>query len=466
MAETRELVNYLSDLKYDDIPTEVASQAKLCILDTVGVALCANQRPWTKIVNEIASELSGVGESTVWGDDFRVPPQYAALVNGTAAHGIEMDDRNPPAGMHAGSAIVPAALAAGEKAGSDGRELITAVVAGYDAAFRVGYAMKGIGNPGIHSPGHRGIWGAVAATSKVLDLDQDQMLDAFGLAGSMASGLWEFPHNPEGTMVKRLYGGWPAHNGVMACLLARKGLTGPSTVLEGKHGYCRTFTRDDEEPYLGELTNDLGGSFKIMDREVKPYAAWGGGHLAIDAAGHLKSQHDIQPEDIEKIEVGGSSKLIRMHEMEEPQSLMAGQYSLPFLTAITLSRGAESLMDPDEVWNEEIFQDREIKNLVNKTSIYIDDELDEIYRREHTYGGADITVTFEDGTQESKVVYHSKGMLQNPMTAQEIHDKFDTITSQTLTASKRQETAELIDSLETVKSVREVTDLLYRDTST
>ncbi|MFH1087879.1 MAG: MmgE/PrpD family protein, partial [Chloroflexota bacterium] len=246
MNETRKLVEFIVGVNYESLPASVVEMAKLCILDTVGVGLFGSQTKWANVVAGLATRARCQGDSALWGHDMRTAPEYAALVNGTGAHGIEMDDRKPPYDAHTGAIVIPTALAAAESGGIDGKKFITSVVVGYESAYRVGKAVPKQLERGIHAPAHKGIWGATAAASKALGLDVERSLNAFGIAGYMASGLWEFSQDPQRATVKRLHGGWPAHSGVMAALLARDGLTGPATVLEGKYGYCRVYA--GEEP--------------------------------------------------------------------------------------------------------------------------------------------------------------------------------------------------------------------------
>lgn len=452
------LAGFLADLSYEDIPADVVETAKLCVLDTLGVGIAASHRPWTTMVVAMAREAGGTPVSTVWGHGFRTAPHLAALANGTAAHGIEMDDRIPTAELHPGSMVVPAALAAGESAGIGGRDLIAAVVAGYDAGIRVGYAVRT--RLGIHSPGHKGVWASVAAAGRALGLGTQQMRDAFGLAGSMASGITEFSQDARGTMVKRLHGGLAANHGVLAAQLARNGVTGPATVLDGRYGYCRVFGAAEDEIDLGELTAELGRSWRIADRELKPYAAWGGSHTVIDAVATILADGDLTPGDIAAVGVGGSSRLIRQHDLVRPRSIMAAQYSLPFLTATALCRGAHALMNPDEVWTDEILDDPQILRLAELAELHVDPEMDEIYRRERTYGGARVRVRLRDGSERHAVVYHSRGTTKNPMSPRDVQAKYARLAGGVLEESRARALMTLVDRLEEVADIRTVIDLV------
>ncbi len=455
MNETRRLLEFIGELNYESLPSPVVEIAKLCILDTMGVGLFGSRTPWANVVAGLAVRARCEGESSLWRRDIRTTPEYAALANGTAAHGIEMDDRKPDYDCHTGSIAVPTAMALAESMGADGRTFITSVVAGYECAYRVGRAVLRQMEKGIHAPTHKGIWGAVAAASKALGLNLEDSLSAFGIAGHMASGIFEFSQDPERATVKRLHGGWPAHSGTLAALMARDGLTGPSTVLEGKFGYCRTFA-GAEPPRIEEITRDLGHPFMILGREVKPYAAWGGSHTFIEAASKLKTEHGINPDMIEEVTVGGSQKLILGHEVKAPKGIMAGQYSLSFVTAVAFFK---DLRDPS-IWTDELLKDEQVLTLAGKVNWQLDEEMDKVYRETHNYGGAKLTVRLRDGKQFSATVHISKGTMGNPMTPEEIAAKFNILAGYMFPSTRVDEIRQMILSLDSVGDVRELGRLL------
>ncbi|MBI2858615.1 MAG: MmgE/PrpD family protein, partial [Chloroflexi bacterium] len=386
MNETRDLTAFLVKLKYDDLPADVVKTAKLCLLDTVGVGLFASKMEWTRIVAGTVGGAGGSAESAAWGLKSRLPAQYAALVNGTAAHGIEMDDRFGALSIHTGAMTIPAALAAAEKAHATGKRLLESIVMGYEVAFRVGRAVPLQTERGLHPAGHKGIWGAVAASTKALGLDEEQAINAFGIAGSMASGIWEFSQDPRRNMVKRFHGGWSSHNGVLAAMLAMGGLTGPGTVLEGKFGYCNVF-KGGVDPHIDELAKDLGKRFQILDREVKPYSAWGGSHPTIDAVVQAKSKLGIKPEQIERITIAGPSIYGGKHDIKKPESLMAGQYSLPFITAMAFYG---DLRDPS-VWTNAALADKKIIDLCARVEVVTDPAREALYHKTLGFQGTGVT---------------------------------------------------------------------------
>lgn len=463
--ETRTLAAFLSRLTFDDLPDDVVETAKMCVLDNTGAALTARNFPWTRMVEETVAESGGTEESSVWGSTLRCSAQQAALVNGTAANGIEMADRVPGASVHPGTHVIPVALAVGEMENLTGRQLLTAVVSGYELGIRIGFASQFI-RPGLHQSGHKGVWLGVGAAGNGMGLDPEQMGNAFGIAGSMASGIAEFSQDHHGNMVKRLHAGIAAHNGVLAARLARKGLTGPGTVLEGKFGYISNFIADGHEPRFEELTRDLGTSFRILEREVKPYAAWGGSHVVIDAVGELIRRDGVAASDIKRLRIGGSSRVIdEQHMHAEPKSTMAAQYSLPFLAALTFYRGPEALMDPEGVWIAETLDDDAVLALARDAELYVDPEFERrsIEGGNHGgvhYGSVRITVTLTDGSEHESVVHHSKGTLKNPISRAELQEKFRRLARHALPDQQVEAAIDMIAHLDELDQVSRLGRLL------
>jgi 2-methylcitrate dehydratase PrpD len=454
MNETAQLGEFVAGLEYSALRPDVVQTAKLCILDTLGVGLFASQTAWTAMVGRVGIASRGADESVIWGHGVKVPAEYAALVNGVAAHGIEMDDRKPSLGLHPGCQVIPSAIALGEKVHIDGKHLISAITAGYEVVFRVGRAVP---RPrrGINSAAHKGVWGSVASSCKVLRLDKKQTLSAFGIAGFMAAGISEYAEDGSTSMIKRLMGGWPSHSGVMAALLAGQGLTGPGAILEDKWGYC-AIVAGDQEPRLGELTKGLGESFQILEREIKPYAAWGGSHLCIDAVNLLKDQHQVSPENIEQVTVLCASRLYENRQIRSPQSIMAGQMSMPFITSLAFFY---DLRDPD-IWRDEILSEPRILELLDHVECRVDDEIERRWRATGGQGEVKVVARLKNGVEKSVTVAHSKGTSENPLTDSEIREKFRLLAGRRLSPERCEKVADTVCGLEEIADICELTELV------
>lgn len=454
-GETFVLVEFLIDLQFQALPPEVVETAKLCLLDTLGAGLYASQTPWAKKAAQVAIDVGGEGKCVIWGGSHKTTAPLAALANGTAAHGMELDDRKPSARLHPGSHVIPAALAAAEMVGCDGKTLLVAVVAGYETSIRVGMAVPRQ-RKGVNSAQHKGIWGAVAAASKALGMDKEQTLNAFGVAGSLASGISEYSGDSAHTMVKRLTGGGPAHAGVLAALLGQQGFTGPWSVLEGRHGYCHAYA-GEQGVFPEELTRNPGPghAYAILGREVKPYATWGGAHIGIEAVERIKRQYDITAEQVEKITVACSLRLLEDRVVTRPESISSAQRSLPFILALAFHH---DLRDPS-IWTEDTLNNREVLALIDKIECRLDEDIDRDARNAGGHGEIKLTVRLRDGAERYAAVSHSKGMLENPMTSDEIIDKFRFVAGKVLDPKTYEEIVNVIARLEDVDDVRRLGEL-------
>ncbi|MDX6469669.1 MAG: hypothetical protein QOF75_1472, partial [Gaiellaceae bacterium] len=237
-----QLASFATALDYDDIPSEVTEAAKLHILDAYGCAVGAYGEGAAAYVRTAAREIAGVGAATVVGEDSGWAPAAAALSNGALVHALDFDDTHTPSISHISAVVVPAALAVAEAHGRTGRDLVTAVVAGSEAVARIGSTVSSeYMKTGFHPSSVCGVFGAALAASRLRGLDAEATTNALGIAGSMASGLFEYLAN--GSTAKVVNVGWAAHAGVMAAALAAAGGDGPATVLEGRFGVFGTHFR-------------------------------------------------------------------------------------------------------------------------------------------------------------------------------------------------------------------------------
>lgn len=254
-----------------DPPRQALDTAALHLLDTLGVAFAAaslTNRPRL----EMAVPFLGKGnEATAIGSSEPVSTAAAALLNGSFAHALEADDTHIASVMHGSCVIVPAALAAAERAGADGRTLLRAVVAGWEGLIRIGLAFPGdFLRHGFQATAVAGPFGAALAAGLVRGLDEDHLTSALGIAGSQCGGLFEFLQ--AGATSKWLHGGWPALSGIAAVELAAAGLTGPDTILDGDRGVGAAFARRaDAKEALAAATADLGETWRIREVAVKLY---------------------------------------------------------------------------------------------------------------------------------------------------------------------------------------------------
>jgi 2-methylcitrate dehydratase PrpD len=318
------------------------ANARLRILDVLGLALAASTYDFAAPV--VASVDTTDGPCTIIGSDRTATPALAALVNGTLAHGLDFDDTHAASITHASAVVVPSALAVAERAGISGRDVITAVVAGYESIARLGMAAPGAFHArGWHATSTCGAFAAALAAGKLLGLDTAKLTHALGLAGSFASGLMEFLE--DGSAVKRLHAGWAAQAGVFAATLASGGVTGPASVLEGRFGFYRTFVgaTPDPAPFA-----TLGRQWETPRIGFKPYPCCHLAHAYIDCALRLRAEQRVEADAIASIEcrvpAGEVPIICEPRDVKlRPRSTYQAQFSLPYTVAAAFIDGRVGL---------------------------------------------------------------------------------------------------------------------------
>jgi 2-methylcitrate dehydratase PrpD len=341
-GETKALAEFATALRYDDIPASVIAITKACLVDTVAVALFGSRLPWSRSVEDFArhvgSQGGGSGISTILSPSFpRVSAPAAALANGTFAHAFEFDNlRQPSVGVHPGSTALVAALAVAEEAGASGRDFLTALVAGCECMLRTGLAAKHTSEQiGFHAPGLTGVFGSAIAASRILGHDARQTLMAIGIGGSLCSGLLAFAKAGNGGMVKRLHMGRAAEGGVTAAYLAGRGFEGPDVILEGKFGYLDVYARDGD-PAL--LVDGLGTRWESLNIWFKMFPCHVTAQGPVRAIRQLQREQNFVAQDVTRIAIEVSEKVLSHHADRAPRDVGTAQYSVPFSVALALFR--------------------------------------------------------------------------------------------------------------------------------
>ena len=436
---SRVFAEYVVNLRYEDPSPEVIEKTKMHLLDTLGNILGAHEMPWSRMVINVVRQMKGKPQSTVVGDG-RYPMITAALANGTMAHGIDADDSGArPSWAHPGSCIVPAAYAAAEAERVDGRRLITALLAGYEVGCRVdSAAYPGLRDRGFHATGVVGTIGAAAAAGKILGLDEGQMVNAFGLAGTQAAGLDEWLFS--GDMSKRLHAGKAAMNGVLAALLAREGYTGPSTVFEGKYGLLNTHA-EGYDP--GRLTERLGEEYKILSCKFKPYACCHELCPPIRLALEAQKRHGFKPEDVEKIRIG-LNHITAENQLKEAETPLHAQNHPAVAVAIALVEG--------KVFMKEFFEsyrDPRVVELGRKTEVYADPEIDSVFPSKI---GTRLEITTRDGC------YSMFEEDKPPIPYSFVEEKFAALSSTLLPGEKIERIIGVVKGLEKLGDVNQLSE--------
>jgi 2-methylcitrate dehydratase PrpD len=292
------LVNRWHGLPASDIPQRVLARAALCMEDTVGVALAALAHgagtPGVKVARD-----AGPGPVTVWGAGFSAGVDDAAFANGMLAHAMDFDDLHAAAVMHSSAPIVPTAIALAQITNASPREMLAAAVVGYEVAARLGRLAPGaFQRHGFQSTSVLGTFATTSVAARLLGLDDAQALNAFGIAGSMASGLMEFL--ADGSDVKQMHPGWSAAAGIRAARLAKAGMSGPASVFEGRYGVFRSFARTEAD--AAQVDAAIGSPWEVELMGPKPYPACLCVHPQVQAMLELRARGVVSADRIDGIE--------------------------------------------------------------------------------------------------------------------------------------------------------------------
>jgi 2-methylcitrate dehydratase PrpD len=415
-----EMAGFIARLNFDNLPPSLVARAKVHILDTLGAALAGScSREFALVGSTVRDQEQG--GASVWGTDRRLSPRDAALVNGVAAHVFELDDTGGC--DHSGAVVLPAVLAALPDADGPvhGRELITAVIAGYEVGRRVLEASGGYGphnGAGWHSTGTCGTMAAAAAVARLWNLPAPAMAEAIALATSFSSGLWAFIH--DGSQAKKIHAGRAAEGGLLAATLVRAGLSGPLRVFDDVWGgFFRTFDRAEGD--TTRLTDGLGRIWKLERVSLKPYASCRGTHSAIDALEDLLAETGQDADAIARIEVRLSAMLMGMCGGTDSGPLAAAQMSLPYALAARCVFGEADLAAYSTLHRHE----PAIAAMMTRIVLSVDAlmaPMDEPVVR----------LLFKDGTMAERMVPRATGSPERPMTPDAIRRKFEVLAGMAL----------------------------------
>jgi 2-methylcitrate dehydratase PrpD len=340
---TVRFARFAAGLQHSDLPVAVEARTRFLILDLVGNMLRGRYDAESSAPLLTAARAMGLshGQHAVFGEASRWSPLGAALLNGAFAHSLDFDDTHAAGTLHPGAPVIPAVLAAAELCGASGRDVVAATVAGYEVTNRLALALPGGDHydRGYHPTATCGVFGAAAAAGRVMGFTPAQIEDALGIALSQSAGSLQFLAN--GAWTKRFQVGWAGMAGLAAALLAREGFRGASEALEGKAGFLRAYAPNPEP---GRALQGLGEQFELMETAVKPYPSCRYGHASVDAALALRAELELKPDEISAVTMGLPNKGMLLvgaplEYKQNPQNVVDGQFSGPFVVACALVHG-------------------------------------------------------------------------------------------------------------------------------
>jgi 2-methylcitrate dehydratase PrpD len=398
-------------LKYEAIPDEVTKKAKFIIRDGLGnqIAASAISEPARKVI-EMVKEWGGKPESTVVGYGFKVPAPMAAMCNAMMGHGVELDDAHGSGLIKAGSVMVPSLMALAEANNKSGKEVVTALIAGYEVAIRIAKAINpGHRQRGFHTTGTVSAIGVAAAGAKLLGCDVNGIASAIGLAAMQSAGIQSYLDDP--CMAKPFSPGKSALNGTMAAVMVSRGFTGPKKALEGREGFFNAYCDDIR---VNDLLDGLGEKFAIMEVGFKPHAACRYAHGPIDLAQQFFHEDNVRLQDVDSIRVNMCELSIRQASKPKPPNLNAAMGSTQFSVALALEIGRNGLR---EYWDG--FKNQKIHDASSTQTTLICEPAYGVTGRQ-----AAVELTLKNGKVLRREQPEPKGEPANPLTEQELSDKF------------------------------------------
>ncbi|WP_245870368.1 MmgE/PrpD family protein [Teichococcus rhizosphaerae] len=451
MGITQELSAFAAGLRPEALPPEVMARAQALVLDLVGNIVRARDEAESTPALLAAVKALGLdkGESRVFADEATYSPAGAVLINATLGHSLDFDDTHAVAVVHPGAPVIPAAITAGEMVGASGSQVLAGIVAGYEVALRLALALPAGAHydRGFHPSATCGAFGAAAAAARVFGLDAARMESALGIALSQCAGSLQFLAN--GAWTKRFQVGWAGMAGLAAATLAREGFKGAADAIEGKQGFLRAYA---PEPKPERVTQDLGQVWELMATGVKPYPSCRWGHAGIDAALALRAEHGFKAEEIEAVTLGISrAGMLLVGEPAErkanPQNIVDGQFSGPFVIATALSTGQMG-------WDSyALLNDPSIKAMMRRVRCENDPEIEAEFPANMS---GKLTVRARGQDFVRKVIV-PKGEPDNFLTDAELRAKFSGLADAVLGAERA---AALADTIGRMDRLNDISSLL------
>jgi 2-methylcitrate dehydratase PrpD len=440
------LARWAAEQARTGLPKNVRQHMRRMILDHLGGVVASSVGEVSRAVATHVARQYGEGSATAVGLG-KTTALGAAVLNGTNGHGIEADDGYTPGSFHPTSVILPAVFAVAQEKGLKADAVLLAAAIGMEVGCRIAAA----GHPAtrknhFHNTPVAGVFGAAAATAVLLGLDQKGIANALGIAGSHASGLFEFLG--QSAEVKRLHPGKAARDGIASADLAAAGLTGPTTILEGRDGYFAAYAGSEGEHWFIErLLDGLGEKWFVLGTYIKPYPCCRHLHGAIDAVLELRRKHNIDWREVTKLHVA-TFPIAAGHNGTNVETMMGAQLSMPYALAVALRKGGVTLTD----FSDDERQDQDMHAIMQLVEVEVDSAADAAYPRSGR--PAEVSITLNDGTEHRHRVEQPYGESSNPMSNADLENKVRDLVEPVIGSD---------GSEQLIKSAWEFTDLAFLD---
>jgi 2-methylcitrate dehydratase PrpD len=473
LSSTQELVDFTLKVKFGDLPDSVVRQSKRVFLDDIGCALGGHVTEKAKIVMEFVKEMGGEAQASIIGGH-KASWALAAFANGELINALDYDAVGPLVG-HVTPYVTPSCLTIGEKVRASGKELITAIALAHEIGGRVASTIaQHIISKEEHpyyedsprSSFTATVFGAVAGACKLLQMDAEGVANAFGIAGAStpvpATMKWEYTTRGNFMVKYNCWPGWIAQLATVATLLADKGFTGDTTILDGEWGFWKIVG----SPFfnLERLAGGLGKTWHLEEMKFKAYPCCGCNHTGIDAINKIMEENKIEPDDIEEIIARGTPYLLYpCRSGTELRQSLDTQFVNAYIFALAVYQGRK----PGPDWQSAATaKDARISKLMKKVRVQLHPRAGELMRnlikagKEPSFRDTIVEVTAK-GKKFTAEVKYSKDSPANPMTDNELKEKFrNNAYYSSLRASKVDKIIEMINDLEKITNITELTQLL------
>ncbi|MDF1733999.1 MAG: MmgE/PrpD family protein [Minwuia sp.] len=437
---TATLAAQAAGLHLDDIDDDARAVARQCLLDWFAVTIAGADEPCVALLTAEAADQGGNPQATLVGHGLRLSTRQAALVNGTASHAHDYDDVNMTLSGHATVAVAGGLLALAEKLDASGADVLTAFVAGYETACRVGaLVMPGHYAMGFHSTATAGTFGAAAACGRLLGLDADQMARAFGIAGTMAAGL----KSQFGTDCKPFHAGRATEAGLMAATMAKRGFTSRGDILDCEQGFAATHSKHfNPEAAIGDAP---GGGFHVRNNLFKYHAACYLTHAAIESGRQIRAEHAPAPEEVAAVSIQVEKGADRVCNIAEPVTGLETKFSLRMTTAFALAGIDTAGMTSYTAANA---TDPRLTALRDRVQVDLASGISATF--------SDVTVTLKDGTRLQ--ASHDSGIpaADVGVQGQRIGAKFDALAKPVIGDNRSGALRAALENIETAPSIAEI----------
>lgn len=446
------LIEFAGSLNLDSIPRDVVDRARWCLLDALGCGLFGSGQTWSKLMFDEMSAEQSRGVCTVYGQRETLAAAPAALCNGTAIHGFELDDVIAAALVHPGTVIVPAVMAAAEAVDGSGADLLRGVVVGYEAMSRLSLALgTGPSERGFHKTSVVGPVAAAIAAGVVMGLRPDQLTCAVGLACSTGSGIKSFAAGHGGGMVKRMHAGRAAEAGVRVSQLAQRGFTGPGSAVDGRLGLLEVFGGESADPE--RLRRGLGEEWALNDVWIKVYPTCGWIQGPAQLLLGMRGAQPLAPHRVRKVIVGTSAFAVKHNGNKSPADTMEAQYSLPYCTALALTGDPGN---PD-AYSLDAIGNPALRELAQRVELQVDAESEAAYPGRV---GSRVRLQLDDGETREAATLDPHGSPADPCTDDEVIAKFKRLAALAPLPCDASAIVHAVRSLEKFGSARQFTALM------